>query len=272
MEPPPSRCCVAVTYTATLGHYMCRKPTSRPCACTSTGSPSGKSAWFYSPRPASRRSQASNARPGRGLGVASFLGRPLESQGRGVFGMRRPGGVLVHQGIPARRPPPQRGVPEQGRLTRPDLVALHPKVPCSGGSETLHAKAAYRASSQPALNRAFWDQATQYILRPGVAPQLVWGEGGLEFYLDRLLPPPPCVLASLVVCRLADANLERATAFGRDPLCSYHGPEGTRPLCIDGLLVDTRLAALLPAAELLSCGVIPGHTAVQFDLHLKGAS
>ena len=69
-----------------------------------------------------------------------------------------------------------------------------------------------------------------------------------------------------------DADLELASAFGRDPLCSYQGPEGTRPSRIDGMLVDTRLAALLHAAELLPRGAIPGHTLVRFDLHLKGAS
>ena len=62
------------------------------------------------------------------------------------------------------------------------------------------------------------------------------------------------------------------SAFGRDPLCSYRGPEGTRPWRIDGLLVDTRLVALLHAVELLPRGAIPGHTPMRFDLHTKGAS
>ena len=79
-------------------------------------------------------------------------------------------------------------------------------------------------------------------------------------------------MASLLVRRLVDADLELAFAFGRDPLCSYQGPEGMRPSGIDGLLVDTRLAALLNAAELLPRGAIPGHTPVRFDLHPKGAS
>ena len=71
------------------------------------------------------------------------------------------------------------------------------------------------------------------------------GGGGLNFDLDHLLWAPPSVLASLLVRRLVDADLELASAFGRDPLCSYQGQEGTRPSRIDGLLVDTRLATLL---------------------------
>ena len=63
-----------------------------------------------------------------------------------------------------------------------------------------------------------------------------------------------------------------ASALRRDPLCSYRGPEGTRPLRIDGLLVDTRLATLLQRAERPPRGAIPGHTPVRFDLHLRGSS
>ena len=70
-------------------------------------------------------------------------------------------------------------------------------------------------------------------------------------------------LASLLTRRLMDADLELASAFRRDPLCSYQGPEGTRPSRIDGLLV---VAVRLP------CGAIPGHAPVRFDLHLKGSS
>ena len=94
----------------------------------------------------------------------------------------------------------------------------------------------------------------------------------LNFDLDRLLRAPTSVPTALLVRRLVDADLEPASAFGRDPLCSYQGPEGTRPWRIDGLLVDTRLAALLHTAERLPRGAIPGHTPVRFDLHLKGAS
>ena len=71
---------------------------------------------------------------------------------------------------------------------------------------------------------------------------------------------------------LVDADLKLALAAGRAPLYSYQGPEGTRPSRIDGLLVDTRLAVLLCAAEVLPRGAIPGHTPVRFDLHQRGAS
>ena len=138
------------------------------------------------------------------------------------------------------------------------------------GADSLHAQAAYGVSSQPALNRVFWDQATQYVARHGAAPKLVGGD--FNFDLNYVLQAPPSVLVSLLVRRLVDADLELASAFRRDPLCSYQGPEGTRPSYIDGLLVDTRLAALLHAAELLPRGAIPGHTPVRFDLHLKGSS
>ena len=137
-------------------------------------------------------------------------------------------------------------------------------------ADTLHARVANSVSAQPALNRTFWDNATLYVARHGTAPQLVGG--GFNFDLDYLLRAPPSVLASLLTRRLANADLELATALGRVPLCSYHGPEGTRPSRIDGLLVDTRLAALPHAAEQLPRGAIWGHTPVCFDLHLRGAS
>ena len=97
-------------------------------------------------------------------------------------------------------------------------------------------------------------------------------EGDLNFDLDDPLWAPPSVLASLLTCWLVDEDLELASALGRDPLCSYQGPEGTRPSRIDGLLVDTRPATLLHTAERLPRGAIPGHAPVRFDLHLRGAS
>ena len=99
-----------------------------------------------------------------------------------------------------------------------------------------------------------------------------WWGGDLNFDLDYPLRAPPSVLASLLTRRLVDADVELASALGRDPLCSYQGPEGTRPSRIDGLLVDTRLVTLLHTAERLPRGAIPGHAPVRFDLHLRGAS
>ena len=98
------------------------------------------------------------------------------------------------------------------------------------------------------------------------------GGGGLNFDLNHLLRGPPSVPASLVVRRLVDADLQLASAFGHHPLGSYQGPEGTRPLRMDGLQVDTQLAAALHPAERLPRGAVPGHTPVRFNLHLKGAS
>ena len=94
--------------------------------------------------------------------------------------------------------------------------------------------------------------------------------GDLNFDLDYPLRAPPSVVASLLTRRLVDADLELASALGRDPLCSYQGSEGTRPSRIDGLLADMRLAALLHAAEHLPRGAIPGYAPVRFDLHVKG--
>ena len=96
--------------------------------------------------------------------------------------------------------------------------------------------------------------------------------GDLHLDLDRLLRAPPSILEALLVLHLVDADLKLALAAGRAPLYSYQGPEGTRPSRIDGLLVDTRLAVLLCAAEVLPRGAIPGHTPVRFDLHQRGAS
>ena len=184
-------------------------------------------------------------------------------------------GILVRQGILARHVLPPKGAP---RTESDDLSHtlwhstrwLHVLVELGRGADTLHAQVTYGVSAQPALNRTFWDHATPYVARHRAAPQLV----GAHFNFDLNCPPraPPSILESLLTRRLEDADLELATALGRGPLCSYHGPEGTRPSRIDGLLMDTRLVALLHAAEWLPQGAISGHTPVRFDIHLKGAS
>ena len=69
-----------------------------------------------------------------------------------------------------------------------------------------------------------------------------------------------------------DADLELASALGRQPICSCQGPEGFRPSRIDGLLVDTRLASVLHVAERVTRGAITGHAPVRFHLHLRGSS
>ena len=177
------------------------------------------------------------------------------------------------QGIPAIQILPPKGAPraEADALARTlwhSTRWCHVLVGLGRGADTLHAQVAYGVSAQPALNRTFWDHATQYVARHGTAPQLLGGD--LNFDLNYPLRAPPSILASLLTRRLADADLELATASGRDPLCSYHGPEGTRPSRIDGLLVD--MAALLHAAERLPRGAISGHIPVCFDIHLRGAS
>ena len=147
--------------------------------------------------------------------------------------MRRPAGgnssALEHPGETGT--PPQGGALGQGGLTGHVLMGL------GRGLESLHAQAACGVCSQLALTRAFWDQAAQYVARHGAAPQLLGGD--LNFDLDRLLRAPPSILAVLLVRRMADAGLELVLAARRDPLCSYQGPEGTRPLRIDGKQVYT---------------------------------
>ena len=77
---------------------------------------------------------------------------------------------------------------------------------------------------------------------------------------------------SLLTRRLVDADLELASALGRDPLCSYKGPEGTYLSRLDGVPVDTRLARLLHTGEQLPRGAIPQHGPVRFDSRLGDMS
>ena len=56
-----------------------------------------------------------------------------------------------------------------------------------------------------------------------------------------------------------------------DPLCSYVGVRGAPPTRIDGLLVDTRLAALLRGSEVPPVCGIAHHRPLRFDLHAEGA-
>ena len=185
-------------------------------------------------------------------------------------------GILVRQGTPARQVLPPKGAPRN----EADALAQtlwHSTRWChvlglGRGADSLHAQVAYGISAQPPLT-GFPGTTPHgiYVARHGTAPSW-WGGGVLNFDLDYPLRAPPSVLASLLTRRLVDAYLELAFALGRDPLCLYQGPEVTRPSRIDGLLVDTRLATLLHAAERLPRGAIPGHAPVRFDLHLRGAS
>ena len=170
--------------------------------------------------------------------------------------MHQPGvvGIVVRQGIPASHVLPPKGMPRDEADSLAQALWhsarwCHVLVGLGQASESLHAQAAYGVSSQPAFNRAFWDQAAQYVAQHGVAPQLA--EGDLNVDPDRMLRAPLSVLAALLVHQPVGAGLELASAARRYPLCLYQGPEGTRPSRIHGLLVDTRLAALLRVAALL---------------------
>ena len=167
----------------------------------------------------------SNAHLGRALKVASFLGGRPWSPGGGGGHLRcasRGGGILVRLGIPARQILPPKGAPRNEADTLAQTL-WHPTRWChvlvglGQGADSLHAQVAHGVSAQPTLNRVFWDHATRYVARHGTAPQLVGG--GLNFDLHYPLRAPPSILASLLTRWLVDADLELASALGRDPLC-----------------------------------------------------
>ena len=223
--------------------------------------------------------QVMRAQAGASEWQALWGGAPLESRGGGGGGAAGMRGGAGNSGAPGHSretsPPPPRSAPERGGLPRPGPMALHPLVPCPAGPGAGSGFPAFPGG----LGRLLPAGPQPGLLGPGHTVRgAPWGgpqrlvAGDFNFDLNHLLRAPPFVLASLLVRRLVDADLELASAFGRDPLCSYQSLEGTRPLRIDGLLVDTRLAALLHAAELLPRGAILGHTPVRFDLHLKGTS
>ena len=68
-----------------------------------------------------------------------------------------------------------------------------------------------------------------------------------------------------------NAHSKLAAAAGRRPMCSYLGVRGGRPTRINGLLVDTRLAALLRGSKLLPASGIPHHGPVFLDLLTEGS-
>ena len=206
-------------------------------------------------------------------------GAPLES-GRegGAFAMHWPGGGVswFATAFPDDQSSRPKGRPGSRRTSLARTLwhstrYCHDLVGLGRGADSLHAQVAYGVSSLPLPSRVFWDQATLYVARQGTAPQLVGG-GEFNFDLNYPLQAPPSILASLLTRRLVGAHLELACALGRDPLCSYQSPEGTRPSRIDGLLVDTRLALWLRAAEHVPCGATLGCTPVRFHQQLKGSS
>ena len=216
--------------------------------------------------------QSVMARLAREAGWQSFWGAPLESRGGGIWDCP-PGGtaVLVRQGLPARQvmPPAKEGEDSLATALWHSTRWCHVLVGLGTAATVLHAQAAYGVSGQPALNRAFWQQALDYAARHGAAPQLIGGD--FNFPLDDLLQAPPTLQGLLLTRRLVDADSELAATAGRSPLCSYVGVRGGRPTRIDGLLVDTRLAALLRGSQVLPACGIPHHRPVRFDLLAEGA-
>ena len=216
--------------------------------------------------------QSVMARLAREAGWQSFWGAPLESRGGGIWDCP-PGGtaVLVRQGLPAWQvmPPAKEGEDSLATALWHSTRWCHVLVGLGTGATVLHAQAAYGVSGQPALNLAFWQQALDYAARHGAAPQLIRGD--FNFPLDDLLQAPPTLQGLLLTRRLVDADSELAAAAGRPPLCSYAGVRGGRPTRIDGLLVDTRLAALFRGSEVLPACGIPHHRPVRFDLLAEGA-
>ena len=76
--------------------------------------------------------------PARGLGVAGIMGGlPWNPRGGGASGMRRPGGILVRQGNPARQVLPPKGAPERGGLPRPGSMALTARSWWGWGGERI---------------------------------------------------------------------------------------------------------------------------------------
>ena len=126
--------------------------------------------------PAHGGGTASDARPGRGLGLASLLGGALEILGRGHLGWT--GRVGGNRGTP-RHPSHATSPPKGGPRTEADALAQtlwHSTrwccvLVCLGwGADSLYAHVAYGVSAQRALNRTFWDHATQYVACHATAP------------------------------------------------------------------------------------------------------
>ena len=90
-------------------------------------------------------------------------------------------------------PPPPKGAPrnEADSLAQTlwhSTCCCHVLVGLGRGAAFVHTRAAYRVSSQPALNWAFRDRATHYVARPRAALQL--GGGDLNLDLDHLVRAP----------------------------------------------------------------------------------
>ena len=104
----------------------------------------------------------------RASGGQAFWGAPLESRGGGSWDA--PAGGWASWCAKASQPGtffPLRGHPAPRWTPSPKPSGT---PPVGRGADSLHAQVAYGVSAQPALNRTFWDQATQYVARHGAAP------------------------------------------------------------------------------------------------------
>ena len=208
----------------------------------------------------------------REAGWQPLWGAPLESRGGGIWDCPQGGtAVLVRQGLPVRQvtPPAKDGEDSPAAALWHSIRWCHAPVCLSTGATVLHAQAAYGVSGQPALNRAFWQHAMDYAARHGAVPHSIGGD--FNFPLVDLRQASPTLQGLLLSWCLADADSELPTTVGRPLLCLYVGVRGGHPTRIHGLLVDTRLAALLRGSEgLPECGILH-HRPVRFEL-LTGAT
>ena len=146
----------------------------------------------------------------------------------------RPGKFSTPKGCPAprRTPSPKpSGTPPAGATSW--WAWGGGRIPCTPR---------WRTESRPSRPLTALSGATLHSMWRDTGRPAAGGGGDFNFDLDYPLRAPPSVVASLLSRRLVDADLELASALGRDPLSWYHGPASTRPSRIDGLLVDTRLA------------------------------
>ena len=119
----------------------------------------------------------------------------------------------MQQGLTAQQvmPPAKEGEDSLATALLHSTRWCHVLVGLGMGATVLHAQAVYGVSGQPALNRAFWQQALDYAARHGAAPQLIGGD--FNFPLDDLVQAPPTLQGPLLT-----PGGRRLTA------CSRRGP------------------------------------------------
>ena len=205
----------------------------------------------------------------------ALWGALLESPGGGgIWDMPAGGGgSSCPKTLPRDKSPPKGAPPDEADTLA--QTVWHSTCWCQvlvglgRGVDSLHAQMAYGVSSQQVLRRVFCDHATQPMARHGVSPT----SGGTS----TLTSTTSCGLPRLSWRPYWSAGWWTGTlncgppSLG-DSRCLYEGAEGTHPSRIAGLLVDTRLVALLYAVGLVPRGAILGHTPVRFDLPRRESS